>query len=176
MVRRCQNPHESEPGIRPGGARHQHRARHRRHRHGFADPCDAGRVSSGAGALVEDRAAQSVAWDRCRNYLVPTEVELDGSCPREEARTNSLGYSTMNLDAFSVLCRIAERNGVNLWSFKTPAGIGVAKAFGYLSQYLQLPDTWKKQQISKFSPDGAIFPGLAGLGLHSPELLAAYKA
>ena len=29
------------------------------------------------------------------------------------------------------------------------------------------PDTWKHQQISKFNPDGVIFPGLAGVGLRN---------
>jgi hypothetical protein len=127
-------------------------------------------------SLTGDQAALSMAWEQYRTYLVPTEIQPDGSCPREEARTNSLGYSTMNLDAFAVLCRIAERNGVNLWNFKAPSGVGVATAFRYLIPYLQHPDTWRKQQISKFNPDGAVFPGLAGLGLHSPELLAAYRA
>jgi hypothetical protein len=126
-------------------------------------------------ALAEDRAAQSMAWDRYRNYLVPTEVEADGSCPREEARTNSLGYSTMNLDGFSVLCRIAETNGVNLWRYRTPKGIGIEKAFYYLMPYVLHPDTWRKQQISRFSADGTVFLGLAGAGLRSEELLAAYR-
>jgi hypothetical protein len=126
--------------------------------------------------LVEDRAAQSMAWDYYRNYLVPTEVEPDGSCPREEARTNSLGYSTMNLDGFSVLCRIAETNGVNLWRYRTPKGIGIEKSFHYLMPYLLHPDTWRKQQISRFSADGSVFLGLAGVGLNSEELLAAYRS
>jgi hypothetical protein len=127
-------------------------------------------------SLTGDQAARAMAWEHYRAYLVPTEIQPDGSCPREEARTNSLGYSTMNLDAFAVLCRIAETNGVNLWSFKGPAGVGVAQAFAYLIPYLQHPETWRKRQISRFSPAGAVFPGLAGLGLHSPELLAAYQA
>jgi hypothetical protein len=127
-------------------------------------------------SLTGDPAALAMAWEHYRTYLAPTEIQPDGSCPREEARTNSLGYSTMNLDAFAVLCRIAERNGTNLWGFKTPAGIGVSTAFAYLIPYVQHPDTWHKQQISRYSSDGAVFPGLAGLGLHSPQLLAAYKA
>lgn len=125
--------------------------------------------------LTGDEKALSMVWDHYRTYLVPTEIQPDGRCPREEARTNSLGYSTMNLDAFATLCRIAEGHGVNLWTFRTPQGLGVAKSFAYLIPYVQHPDTWKKQQISKYSADGAVFPGLAGLGLHSAELMAAWK-
>ena len=34
--------------------------------------------------------------------------------------------------------------------------------------------TWKKEQISKFSSDGAVWPGLAGVGLGSAKLLEGY--
>src|SRR5262249_33663060 len=65
--------------------------------------------------LVGDAAQKSMCWDYYRNHLVATEVQPDGSCPREEARTQSLSYSSMNLDAFATVCRIAETNGVSLW-------------------------------------------------------------
>jgi hypothetical protein len=79
--------------------------------------------------LARDRNMLTMAWDHYRNYLVPTEVEPDGKCPREESRTQSLSYSAMNLDAFAVLCRIAEVNGENLWKYRTPQGVGIEKAF-----------------------------------------------
>lgn len=126
--------------------------------------------------LVGDDAAKTMAWDQYRNYLVPTEVQPDGSCPKEEARTQSLSYSAMNLDAFSVLCRIAETNGVSLWKYRTPQGIGIETAFHYLMPFVEHPDTWREPQITKYSADSAIFPALAGAGLHDDRLLAAYRA
>ena len=126
-------------------------------------------------ALTGDQAAQQMAWDHYRAYLVPEEIRADGSCPREEARTNSLGYSNMNLDAFAVLCRVAATGGVQLWEFTTPKGIAVQRSFDYLLPYLLHPENWKKQQISKFNPDGTVWPGLAGVGLHSERLLEAYR-
>src|SRR5260370_13678488 len=81
----------------------------------------------------------------------------------------------MNLDAFAVICRVAEMDGVDLRRFRTEQGIGVEKAFDYLMPYLLQPDTWKKEQIADYSPNRYIFPGLAGLGLHSAELLARYR-
>jgi hypothetical protein len=126
--------------------------------------------------LVGDHAAKTMAWDHYRNYLAPTEIQPDGSCPREEARTQSLSYSAMNLDAFSVLCRIADANGVNLWKFRTPKGAGVETAFHYLMPYVAQPGTWRKEQITKFSADSTIFPGLAGVGLHDDGLLSMYRA
>jgi hypothetical protein len=126
--------------------------------------------------LTGDEAAKSMAWEHYRAYLVPEEISLDGSCPREEARTNSLGYSSMNLDAFAILCRVAHTNGVRLWEFSTLKGIGVQRPFYYLLPYLLHPENWKKQQISRFSADGTIWPGLAGVGLQSQRLLEAYGA
>jgi len=122
-----------------------------------------------------DAGAMEMTWEHCRTYLVPTEIRPDGSCPREEGRTNSLGYSSMNLDAFATLCRLAQRNGVDLWHFHTAEGIGVDRSFRYLVPYMLHPETWKKQQIGRYNPDGYIFPGLAGIGLPSPDLVAAYK-
>jgi len=123
-----------------------------------------------------DKPTQQMAWDHYRTFLVPTEIEPDGSCPREEARTNSLSYSAMNLDAFSVLCRIAQTNGVNLWTFRSPKNTSVEKCFHYLEPYILHPETWKKEQISKFNNDGTFFLGLAGVGLHDDGLLATYRS
>jgi hypothetical protein len=125
--------------------------------------------------LVGDQAMKSMAWEHYRSYLLPTEVEPDGSCPREEARTQSLSYSAMNLDAFSVVCRIADVNGVGLWGYRTPKGIGIEKSFHYLVPYVAHPDIWVKPQITKYNADETIFPGLAGAGMKSEEMLAAWR-
>lgn len=114
-----------------------------------------------------DAASLAMAWKHETEHLAPEEIQPDGSCPREEARTNSLSYSAMNLDAFATICKMAQVNGVSLWG-------GAEKAFGYLLPYVVQPETWKKQQISKFSASGVVFPGLAGIGIPSQEMLAGY--
>ncbi len=125
-------------------------------------------------AFTDNAAASAMCWDQYRTYLVPTEIERDGSCPREEARTASLSYSSMNLDAFATICRIAKVGGVDLWHFQTPKGIGAEKAFNYLIPYLLEPAKWTKEQINAYSPGGYYFPGLAGMGLPSEKLMSAY--
>ena len=126
--------------------------------------------------LTSNEAAKSMAWEHYRKVLVPDEIKPEGSCPREEARTNSLSYSAMNLDAFSVVCRVAATNGADLWAYRTHEGVSVVKAFDYLTPYVLHPDTWKKPQISRFNPDGTFFPGLAGIGLRSKTLAEAYAS
>ena len=125
-------------------------------------------------AFTGNAGASKMAWDHYRTYLVPTEIQPNGSCPREEARTASLGYSSMNLDAFSTICRLAQLDGVDLWHFKTAQGIGVVNAFDYLIPYLLDPKKWTKEQITPYSPGGYYFPGLAGMGLPSEKLMSAY--
>lgn len=108
------------------------------------------------------------------SVLVPGEIQPDGSCPRELARTNSLGYSTFNLDAFAILCRLAQENDVDLWHFATPQGSSLQKAIAYVTPYLLHPESWRRQQIRPFTADHIVFPGLAAVGLHSPKLLHLY--
>jgi hypothetical protein len=80
----------------------------------------------------------------------------------------------MNLDAFSLLGRLGQLDGQDLWRFRTAKGIGIEKAFSYLIPYVMEPAKWKKQQISPYER-APIFPGLAGLGLQSQELLEDYR-
>jgi Alginate lyase len=128
-----------------------------------------------AGGLDADAAMQKMAWDHYRSYLVPTELRPDGSCPREEERTDSLSYSSMNLDAFAVICRLGRMDGQDLWHYRAGNGVGVKTSFHYLIPYLQDPGAWKKEQIDTYSAAGHFFAGLAGVGLPSPELLADYR-
>lgn len=118
--------------------------------------------------LTGDAGLCRLAWNQCREKLVPEQIRPDGSCPREEARTRSLSYSSMNLDGFSILCRLADRDGQNLWP-------GPERAFRYLLPFVLDPSSWKKPQITPYDQDRVLYPGLAGLGLKSAELLAAYR-
>jgi len=126
--------------------------------------------------LTGNTAALDMAWDRYRTYLVPDEIQPDGSCPREEARTNSLSYSVFNANAFATLCRIAQSCGVDLWSFKTPKGASLAKVVRYVEPFLLHPEKWKGKQITPFKADAVEFVGLAGAGLHAKDLITAYRA
>lgn len=118
----------------------------------------------------------NMAWQHYKDYLVPTEIRPDGSCPREEARTKSLGYTVMNADAFATICRIAQTWGVDLWEYKTPNGISYEKVVRYVEPYVLHPNTWKKEQIAPWENNSTVFLGLAGAGLHAKDLTAAYMS
>lgn len=126
--------------------------------------------------LTRNQGALDEAWKHYKTYLVPEEIKPDGSCPREEARADSLGYTVMNADAFATICRIAQSWGVDLWSFETAKGISYQKVVRYVEPYVLQPEKWKKQQSNKFHNDSTVFLGLAGAGLHAQDLLDAYKS
>jgi len=84
-------------------------------------------------------------------FLVPKEIRPDGSCPREEERTRALHYSSMNLDAFALLCRLAQLDGVDLWHFRAANGAAVENAFAYLAPFVAKPAAWKFKQITDFN-------------------------
>ena len=122
-----------------------------------------------------DEKSERLAYDLYRNVLVPTQLRPDGSAPREEARTKSLSYTCMNLDGFSLLCRLAEKRGHDLWSFQTKDGAGVLTSCAYAARFLNDPSAWKKQQIAPIGKIRAYFPALAGMGAKRPEWIELQK-
>jgi hypothetical protein len=122
-----------------------------------------------------NEAAEMDAYRHYREVLVPTQLKPDGSAPREEARTKSLGYSVMNLEAFSMICHIAQRRGHDLWSFSTPQGAGLARSVEYLAPFILEPARWTKPQITPFNPQHSYLLGLAGMGLKRTEWVRAQR-
>jgi Alginate lyase len=134
----------------------------------------AAQVAAYAG-FTRDPAVERMVWDWFRSALVPNQLRPDGSAPREEARTRSLSYSAFNLDAFTLLCRLAQNAGVDLWRYRTEGSGSVDRAVAYIAPFAEEPEKWRKQQISTYTPRSNFFLGLAGIGLSKPEYVAAQK-
>jgi hypothetical protein len=126
-------------------------------------------------AFTGDTKTMEMCWKHYREVLVPNEIRPDGSCPKEEGRTKSLGYSAMNLDAFATICRVAQTNGAALWSFKAPTGVSLSKSIDYLAPYMEKPALWKKPQIAPFHSSEYSFLALAGMGMHNTDCVALYN-
>lgn len=115
------------------------------------------------GLYADVPGAVAQCWETYRGYLVPHQLQPDGSQPREEARTRSLSYSSMNLDGFALICRMAKRCAADLWSFETESGAGVLRSLEYLIPYLEQPENWKKPQITPVTGSRGYAPTLAAL-------------
>jgi len=125
--------------------------------------------------FVGDEAVQKTVWNWYRDHVIGRQILATGAAPREEDRTKSLSYSAFNLEAMSTTCRIAEVNGVDLWTAKARNGATIATMIDYLQPYLSDPKKWNKEQIAEFSNEGFYSLAFAGMGLKRPEYLALYR-
>ncbi|WP_091175903.1 alginate lyase family protein [Paenibacillus sp. 1_12] len=84
--------------------------------------------------------------DFCRvqfkERLIPDQMDLDGSFPRELARTKPYGYSIFMLDNMITLCHILSTPHVNLWTFELPDGRGIKKGIEFLLPYMIEKESW----------------------------------
>ena len=125
--------------------------------------------------FVEDEAEQKAAFNYYRDHIFPRQIKADGTAPREEARTRGLWYSAFNLEAFVTTCRIAQIQGVDLWSVRTKGGSTIATVIDYLLPYLADPKKWTKEQVTDFANDGLYFLAFAGMGLKRPEYISLFR-
>jgi hypothetical protein len=125
--------------------------------------------------FVDNKPVQKMVFDYYRDRLLPRQVRPDGTSPREESTSRPLAYSAYNLEAFATICRIAQVQGVDLWSVKTRSGAGIANVIDYLQGYLADPRRWAKEQVSDTPADGPYFLAFAGIGLKKPEYVSLFR-
>lgn len=125
--------------------------------------------------FLNQKELMEMVWDFLKNNLIENQIEADGSQPREEARTNSLSYSFFNLDAYSMVFRLGQLNGVNLWEYKNSKGGSVIESIEYILPFLKEPSGWKKEQISPLEITERRFLPLAGFGTGNKEYIITHK-
>jgi hypothetical protein len=115
-----------------------------------------------------------MAFNFYRDHIFPRQIRANSSAPKEEARIRSLSDSAFNLEAYTIICRVAQVQGVDLWTLKARNGATLAIVLDYLEPYLSDPKKWTKEQISEFPNDELYSLAFAGMGLKKPEYLAIY--
>ncbi len=81
-----------------------------------------------------------------------SQIERDGSMPRELERTRSRHYTFFNLEAFFVLASVAERLGMDLWHWSDPTGPSIRKAFDFAAPYIDPTRQWPFGETGSFDP------------------------
>ncbi len=79
---------------------------------------------------------------------IDVQIQPDGAQPLEMARTKSLSYSLMNLDALMRAARLGEAVGLDLWRHEGPEGQSLKVALKYLAPYGDAKKPWRKKDIS----------------------------
>lgn len=84
--------------------------------------------------------------DRYKTVLLPNQMAVDGSFPREIRRTKPYGYSIFNLDAMTMVCQILSTKEDNLWNYQTADGKSIKKGIEYLYPFVADKKKWPHKQ------------------------------
>lgn len=100
--------------------------------------------------------------DEIKNHLskvtkarIFSQIEPDGSQPKELERTKSFSYSTMNLHGFMELVRLGGKVGVDLWNLESEDGRSIKKGYLYMLPYLTKEKEWEYKQITSIKSSEA---------------------
>ncbi|MDE3068428.1 MAG: alginate lyase family protein [Verrucomicrobiota bacterium] len=115
---------------------------------------------------------------RFKEVFVPRQMALNGSFPRELARTKPYGYSIFQLDNLATLCQVLSTTNDDLWTFTLPDGRGMRKAMEFLYPYLADKSKWPyRRDVQAWDSWPAQEPSLifAGLAYHDQKYIALWE-
>lgn len=92
--------------------------------------------------LTENKELLEFCRERFKTVLLPNQMSVDGSFPREIKRTKPYGYSLFNLDAMTALCQILSDKENNMWSFKLADGRTIKKGIEYMYPFVADKSLW----------------------------------
>jgi hypothetical protein len=121
-------------------------------------------------AFVQDENAQKTAFGYYRDRVFPRLIRTDSAIPRDDVRT-----SVFDLEASTLVCRIAEVQGVDLWSLHGATGSNIGTVINSVEPSLSDPRLWSREQAADLETDGLYFLAFAGMGLKKPEYIALYQ-
>jgi alginate lyase len=80
-----------------------------------------------------------------------SQMTAEGNMPLELARTNALGYSTMNLRGWLDLATVSEFSGTDIWRYSNAKGATLKTSVDWLTPYAFGEKKWTWQQISPYN-------------------------
>ncbi|QJB57016.1 alginate lyase family protein [Pseudodesulfovibrio sp. zrk46] len=81
-----------------------------------------------------------------------SQIESDGTMPRELERTRSRHYTFFNLEAFFILAAIAEHFKVDMWKWTEPNGVSIRKAFDLAAPHIAKDAPWEYGKTGVYDP------------------------
>jgi hypothetical protein len=89
-----------------------------------------------------NQALLAFCSDRYKNVLLPNQMAIDGSFPREIKRTKPYGYSIFNLDAMTTICQLLSTKENDLWNYQAADGRSIRKGVEFLYPFLADKSKW----------------------------------
>ncbi|WP_243701012.1 MULTISPECIES: alginate lyase family protein [Rahnella] len=103
---------------------------------------------SGIAWYLGDKA---VIGDMVKLMKSKLDVQLkpDGTQPAELARTRSFHYSYFNLQAISMMAVLAQKNGIDLWHYRTLQGGSVLKSLDFMARFTDPALPWPYKSLDQ---------------------------
>ncbi|WP_435416526.1 alginate lyase family protein [Polaribacter aestuariivivens] len=125
-------------------------------------------------AVFADLVGSNKQTEFCKNFykntLLPNQMALDGSFPKETARTKPYGYSLFNLDAMVSLVQVLSTENENLFDYKTKDGKSIQLGMEFLYPFIKTKESWPFQKDVMYWNNWPIKQAsLLFVGLHSNE-------
>jgi hypothetical protein len=128
--------------------------------------------------LIGDRVTRDELRHEYVEVLLPGQMAVDGSFPKELARTKPYSYSIFNFDAMAMLCVSIEGTDANFVAWQIPDGRGICKGAAFLYPYLKDKSAWPyRKDVEHFDALPVRSPGLlfAGLACGRREYVDLWK-
>jgi len=128
--------------------------------------------------LLKDGSTRQEVYERYKTILLPNQLGMDGSFPRELTRTKPYSYSIFNFDVMTGLCQSLTGLEPDPLRFKLSDGRGMCKAAEFLYPYLKDKGSWKwAHDVEHFDSLPVRSPGLlfSGVACGKPDYVALWK-
>jgi hypothetical protein len=120
--------------------------------------------------LAGNDATRQDVYRRYRETLLPDQLAIDGSFPRELARTKPYSYSIFNFDVMAGLCQSLIGLTPDPPSFELADGRGLSKAAEFIYPYIRDKSAWKwPKDVEHFDALPVRSPGLLFSGIACRE-------
>jgi len=116
--------------------------------------------------LIDDNETRDQVHSQYTDILLPGQLGLNGSFPKELARTKPYSYSIFNFDVMATLCQSLKGIESDLLTFQLPDGRGFCRATEFIYPYLKDKNAWPyNKDVEHFDALPVRSPGLLFAGL-----------